>query len=363
MATISLESVSPGIVTLRIDGPIKRGDAKEFAAIADRAVRNQVHTEGPVFVTVAIDSPGGDYEEGIDLGKLFWKNGYRTLVRSGSRCYSAAATAFLGGSFLGASGGWGPDRVVELGGNVGFHSFYVSSPETALLAEGIEQGKQLTILLTSYAIALRVDIKFLVESLRKGPSELLLVKTVDQFRKLEIQLMGARRTTVLTAEGAVHAANYATQWRRPLSVSTSAKQSTAIVRAIDATEFRKDMLRRLIDPSGTKGLAARIIKRALLALGAQIESAIPYDIKVLVLGRRHSAIGKERVFYVSGFDYGGGFYVTDCFVIPHNEGTDRLTLSVVTVDTGNSLKVFQFNRHGDFLYEVHHPDSEPVRCP
>ena len=106
MATLTLEPHAPGRLTINVEGEITQGDAERFQILVNTGCREYEHPEGPVAITAALDSPGGDYLEGLELGNLFWKNGYATLVRANAECYSAAATAFLGGAYLGAVGGW-----------------------------------------------------------------------------------------------------------------------------------------------------------------------------------------------------------------------------------------------------------------
>ena len=64
--------------------------------------KKHLNREGPAWIVADLDSHGGSYLEGIALGRLFHNNGYGTLVKAQGHCYSAAAFAFLGGSFLDA---------------------------------------------------------------------------------------------------------------------------------------------------------------------------------------------------------------------------------------------------------------------
>jgi hypothetical protein len=186
MADLTYEINSRHRATITLRGEVVQGDAGRFEDLAkdicekhlDREIRS---------ITAALDSPGGDYIEGLQLGNLFWRSGHQTLIKAGAECYSAAAFAFLGGTFFHAVGGWSPDRVVEVGASVGFHGFYSASKKRIPLGEGIEHGKSLSMILADYANTLRVSPQFIVESVRKAQSELILLSTVEHFRDLGVK--------------------------------------------------------------------------------------------------------------------------------------------------------------------------------
>lgn len=357
MATLTLDLLSPGRLTINVEGRISQGDTERFQALVNAGCEGYKHSEGPAAITAALNSPGGDYLEGLALGNLFWRNGYATLVRANAECYSAAATAFLGGAYLGAVGGWGPDRTVEIGGTVGFHSFYSNSSEIVPMRDGIEHGKHLLMFLTDYATALRIDMTFILESLKKGPKELLLLESVEQFRKLGIKLHGTERACTLTHEGAVLAANYATKWRRPVSLWPRNDETLAQVRELSACELRQTILKALVSRTRDPGPVSRLIQSALSGEQVAQTDAIFRDLESLNAVPYLCLRDDQRALHVAGFDFGGGSYVTDCYVIPTNEGTSNFAITVVTVNTGSSLEAMHYCHSGDCLYEVRHPSD------
>src|SRR5690606_32028891 len=80
---------------------------------------------------VTLHSPGGNYIEGLKLANFMRENHIATVVEQGSSCYSACAFAFLGGTGYSPQQGIGIyiDRMIELGGRLGFHAPYFASED------------------------------------------------------------------------------------------------------------------------------------------------------------------------------------------------------------------------------------------
>lgn len=357
MAELDFELDAQSRVTINVTGEIAHGDTERFRGLVSEICEKCQEPETPLAITAALNSPGGNYIEGIALGNLFWRNGYATLVRADAECYSAAAFAFLGGAYLGTVGGWGADRTVEVGGTVGFHSFYSESAEPVALKDGIEHGKVLSMILTDYATALRVDMGFILESLEKGPHELLTLRTVGQFRKLGIKARGAARTSRLTDEGAVNAANYATGWKRPVSLSPRDGETLATVRHLTAHQYCRIALERLVLDRSERGPLAEMILRTALGKDDSHVDAVYRDLENLNAVPSLWLRDDDRVVHVTGFDYGALFYVTDCFIKPSNEGTPDVALTTVTIHAPNSFEAAHYSHSGDCLYEVRRPED------
>jgi hypothetical protein len=340
--------------TIMIRGDIEAGDAERFEQLAARVCQDHLDPELPS-ITAALDSHGGNYLEGLALGNTFHRLGYGTRVNAAAECYSAAAFAFLGGAYLGRVGGWGPDRTVELGGRVVFLSFYSSASEPVGLGEGIEHGKRLAMILADYATAFRIDMGFIIESLEHGPGELLVLQTVQHFRDLKVKVQGLTPVIDLNVERAVLAANYATNWRRPISLQPKAGESLAIVREINADEYHRNILEHLVAPNYCHGPLTDII-RATISSGDAIQiRALFEDSRRLNTVPSTWAADGSRVFHVRGFQYGATFYVSDCYVVASGEATPNLGIEVVTVHFQNHLEKTHFSKSGDILFEVHPP--------
>ncbi len=105
--------------------------------------------------TLSLNSGGGDFDESLKLANFINANHIRTLVTAKSKCNSACALVFLGGS-SGSEGNVIPDRSLELGASLGFHAPFsrsgqlAASPEVkATQDEGL---KQLNAILTSFEV-------------------------------------------------------------------------------------------------------------------------------------------------------------------------------------------------------------------
>ena len=352
---MSYEVESSRHATITIRGDIETGDTERFEQLANRVCLEHLDRELPS-ITAALDSPGGHYLEGLALGSAFRRLGYGTLVKADAECYSSAAFAFLGGTHLGAVGGWSPNRVVEAGAKIGFHSFYSSSMDSIGIYEGIEQGKRLAMVLTDYATALRIDMNFVIESLKHGPEELLLLQTVEHFRKLGISVLGIAPFTDVTVERAITVANYATHWKRPVSLQPRDGETLAVVKLLTANEYRRNILKHIVAPDYCHGPLTKVIRAAIRADNFERIREVHDDARRLNAAPFTLLSDDSTVFHVQGFEYGALFYVTDCYVIPSRKSPE-LSVSVVLVNFQNHLETVTYSRAGDLLYELHSPNT------
>ena len=107
---------------LRLQGEIVTGDASKVrAAIARLRPIDRIAIE--------LDSPGGNYAEGLALAKLFRNEQVTTVVRNDKLCLSSCAIAFLGGA-RGRSGEARMMRLVEPRAQLGYHAPYLDLPKS-----------------------------------------------------------------------------------------------------------------------------------------------------------------------------------------------------------------------------------------
>jgi len=121
-AAAELRRIKVGVPDVEIflyQGGVTNGDALRLQA--------ELAKLGPEKrVAVLMNSSGGVYQEGIALGRLFYRAKVSTFVAgSGGACLSACAMAFLGGrdSVTGE-----PLRAIIQGGSLGFHQFRLVFP-------------------------------------------------------------------------------------------------------------------------------------------------------------------------------------------------------------------------------------------
>jgi hypothetical protein len=356
MADLSYELNSRWRATLTLQGEIAQGDAKRFEELAQKVSQKHLDRECTA-ITAALDSPGGDYMEGLILGKLFWQRGYQTWVKANAECYSAAAFAFLGGTLFHTVGGWSPDRHVEVGASIGFHGFYSNSTRRVALSEGIERGKFLTMVVADYANTLRVNPKLIVESIKKKEDELLHLITIEDFRDLGIALHGTTPLLQLNEQGAVNAANYATGWKRPVALRPKAGETQAIISSLSAADYRRRILRHVAARRNPVGPIASLVRQAAASGAAGEVEAVYRDAEQLSIVPNVGLRDTDRVQHIRGFDYGGGFYTTDCYVKPFNEGLPNFGVHVVRVAFKSHFELIPYTPRGDILYELHSPKT------
>jgi hypothetical protein len=123
---------------IHYSGPVVEGDAQKLIALLDEKAKCDVSllpTEGGNCAVVTLQSPGGNYVEGLKLARLFRERAFTTVVEVNSECYSACAFAFLGGTGYSSQDGVGVynDRIVEPGGILGFHAPYFASDDLSTL--------------------------------------------------------------------------------------------------------------------------------------------------------------------------------------------------------------------------------------
>ena len=104
-ATIEARKAPNGLSLVIIKGQMIAGDIDTF----------RTKTNGIQNALVALHSDGGQLMAGIEIGKIIRLKNYFTVVPAGSRCASACAVAWLGGT----------RRFLDGNAKIGFHAAYV----------------------------------------------------------------------------------------------------------------------------------------------------------------------------------------------------------------------------------------------
>lgn len=113
-----------------------------------------------------LNSPGGSYHEGIEIGRMVREKGIGTRVPAGAECYSACAIVFMHGTSKADGEEW-LNRSLSPKGLLGFHAPYLVLPEDVVPSRGMVEA--------SYSAAM-TSIAALVESAGHIFSEELLMK-------------------------------------------------------------------------------------------------------------------------------------------------------------------------------------------
>lgn len=196
IAAGSIGSASGGVFTLaephysadhfvphfRYEGPVEAGDTGKFAALYESVIQCGMDCIGPDggnTAIISLDSPGGNYVEGLNMAQYFRANAIATVVENGKFCYSACAFAFLGGSGFSPTQSIGHyvDRMVRPGAIVGFHAPYVPGDALEDLVNqlGVEQvlggTRESLALMVEKLVDWNVDPQVISTMLNMGPDQ------------------------------------------------------------------------------------------------------------------------------------------------------------------------------------------------
>ncbi|TBD04798.1 hypothetical protein ELH21_10535 [Rhizobium leguminosarum] len=176
-----------------LSGPIASGDLDRLKVLA------------PVGSSLCLDSPGGDFLEGLAIAEWLAGRNVTTVIGNGSSCYSACAIAFMGGSeweqiYLSR-------RKLHVGGRLGFHAPYLialsktySGPDLeATYTEGLQAVARMMKLGAEMGADGFIPERVMLKLLAAGPRDLYMVDDVIKARELGIELIGVPKATWTTA--------------------------------------------------------------------------------------------------------------------------------------------------------------------
>jgi hypothetical protein len=177
---------------IELSGPIEPGDGKKFAAFVEAEKRG---APPPLWEghghewKVSLDSPGGSLSEGIEIGRHLQQFHFETRIERGKACYSACAFAFLGGMRQYETG-IGPWREIEFGAMLGLHGYKSEGNKVVMLNEAFDQARALNGFVLEYAAQMKtIDLGFLSELLNLSASQMRIIRSPSELRKLGIHLV------------------------------------------------------------------------------------------------------------------------------------------------------------------------------
>ena len=104
--------ISETCASIRINGDIRSGDTKALAVLI---AKNNKGCKGQnIDPTVSFDSPGGDVDEALRMGRFIRSNNLSTSVEHEAVCASACNIAFIGGVSRSVDGRFGIHRPYAL---------------------------------------------------------------------------------------------------------------------------------------------------------------------------------------------------------------------------------------------------------
>jgi hypothetical protein len=119
---------SAKINAIYFHGDIRQGDAKKLKNYLQALPKRRD-------TIVYLNSSGGSFRDGIDMGYLFRTEGIRTFVETGGICGSSCALAFLGGFDKKSGKPW---RTKSSTARLAFHGFYAKMDKASYSADEVE---------------------------------------------------------------------------------------------------------------------------------------------------------------------------------------------------------------------------------
>ncbi len=132
---------------------------------------------------VCFDSPGGSFEEGVEIAQYLHEERIGSAVASGAQCLSACAVAFMGGTNdTRGDGGTIPFRQLHPLGKLGFHSPFIEVPVrnyTSQIVQLAFEGALSNIaLLLERADEMHIQRSLVIEMLATPSNEFSYIETV-----------------------------------------------------------------------------------------------------------------------------------------------------------------------------------------
>jgi len=346
-ATLSLESTSiPGLTPksamvthkIRLTGLIESGDSDKLRKMVEKLRATAPPPAGAPLATIELSSKGGDLYEGLKLGYLFREFDIATVVRREDLCLSACALAFLGGTQNHARQQAAASRSLEIGGQVGFHNFYLTSPGELSASskdarEGVVTGFTVArggaAALVRYAVQMGIDPAFVARMMGQAPEAWEYIETAETFASLKVCPVGLTRRPTNPAAIAATICNNATG---------GLGQATAMqARPMSAREMRRHLLDQVRNTS-----EANIGKGLLTAqLGAVLAARDDSLLETVYAGLRSAGVPLPEVmssnYEVTGYDFSG--VPLECHVSFARDNPARFDVALAT--SSGLMKSFQ----------------------
>lgn len=165
---------SPTLNAIAITGRFELGDAFRLKSYISRLPTKR-------YTAAYLNSEGGNYVEGLEIGRFFRKAGIRTVTEGrGAICFSACAFAFLGGYDFQKKSPW---RTKASTSQLGFHSYFIELDKEVYSQQEVEallsSSQYSALLLVDYFREVGADARILSAALSKGSSELFMISNAD----------------------------------------------------------------------------------------------------------------------------------------------------------------------------------------
>jgi hypothetical protein len=207
-ATSSIQAVeiAPGdgqACFLTLSGKVVKGDADKIADAIDKA-QGEGKMTGDIWPSVCLDSPGGSFSEGVEIGEQLYERGVGTRVPAGAKCLSACAFMFMGGRVKDDEID-GAFRFLHVKGELAFHAPYIdlaasdlryTAEEVKALFDQANRVSSRFVGLASQRSPLRLESPVkpsLIRELLAVPRDrMLTIDTVEKAARWGVELYGYR---------------------------------------------------------------------------------------------------------------------------------------------------------------------------
>lgn len=218
--------------TVHVDGEILPGDLKELVGVLSviDGFEEGFWDGGTV---LSLNSPGGSYLEGIEIGRMVRDKGIGTRVPDGAGCYSACAIVFMHGTSKADGEEW-LNRRLHPKGLLGFHAPYLVLPEEIVPSRAMVEASY-SAAMTSIAALVEsaghiFSEELLMKMLMTPADEMLMARTVGDVLLWDIALDGAPQPlTSLTYSQMVMACQTRDELERDLRPSITAARAIEVV--------------------------------------------------------------------------------------------------------------------------------------
>lgn len=304
---------------------------------------------------VIFDSPGGNFMEGIYLGIEIFENGWATRVKAEGICLSACATAFLGGRYRIPDSGWLPDRNLEAGATLGFHSFYVDNNMQGPVARSLNAGKNIANIFFAYANMLGIRSDVLVKMLDIDPDNVLIANNPELLSDLSINVtrLPPWVARALTSKGAINASICLIARNQPLLLNEEENnwRLKPAATVITTRDFKHDILQRLLHHmSGEKRGDIAAIFAAGMSDANKLDRV--YD-EIVQLGLAPGVEVGEKIIKVSGLTHKNPFMNKIAYFMAKNEGKADFGVDYLLCPAEDGIcESGSLKKYGEIIYEL-----------
>ena len=307
---------------LRLTGMLRQGDSQKLRSTLTKLKGGATSAAAGTQVTVELSSLGGDLHEGLRAGYLFRELGVATVVRKGDICMSACALAFLGGAP--GSSERTACRRLEVGGKLGFHSFWLN-PNSAVAddragarQQGFTEALAGATAVMRYAADLHIDSRFVAGMMATPSDAFVFINTVEDFLTLGICPAGLGRPPLSPAEQALNICGHSTGWAERSGSARITPMTAAQARRYILENVQQNML--LLDVKGA--LSTQLASYSVMRDERAIENLYA-DLRAAGV-RLPRIVGP--VFEIDGYRIGES--VTQCFVSLSLDDPDQFQVAV-----------------------------------